>query len=112
MRASIPFISGINKSNRSDVRVVQSELLNRFAPVGGFGHQTHARLIGDKRGNPFPDEGVVVDGQNADKIFFHKNQNGGFNPRWGYSACPVRLRESVLWRNRQTLNVAISVAHA
>jgi len=63
--ASRPFSSGICRSNKGDVGKVSAELLNRLAPIRGFGHQAHIRLIADEPGNPREEERMVVDRQNS-----------------------------------------------
>src|SRR4029077_6253794 len=44
---------------------MRPELFNRLSPVAGVGDQTDVLLIGDERGDSFPDERVVVNRQHA-----------------------------------------------
>jgi hypothetical protein len=41
-----------------------SELFNRLAAIGGLGNECHVRLPGQKSGNAFPEQGMIVNGQN------------------------------------------------
>jgi hypothetical protein len=41
-----------------------SELFNRLTAIRSFGNQRHVRLPGQKSGNAFPEQGVIVDRKN------------------------------------------------
>src|ERR1700722_10300070 len=60
--------SGHLQVHQGDVRLVRTELLNRFSTTGSFRHHSHVWLAPQKRGQRLQEQRMVVDRKNPDHI--------------------------------------------
>ena len=66
--ASMPFMSGMRRSISVTSGTQAPEALDGLSPVAGLPHERHVLLALEHRGNSFPQELMIVDGENADSL--------------------------------------------
>jgi hypothetical protein len=77
----MPFISGSRRVHERNIRPVLPELLDRLATVRCFGNEVHVRLIPYDRRDPFTQQRVIVNAENANSRNRHLRKHLVARPR-------------------------------